>query len=139
MALPGSGPLSLGQIRDEQVTYGGFSSTYSLRQLSSNAGKTTPDSVSEFYGYSALTFTYYATWALDDPCDYNYLDIVLGSDGKYYIDSGGYTLVYDYSPASSWYEYLYYEPLFPANIYKEWVINAASTVFADGGNIASGC
>ena len=53
MALPSSGPLSISAIRDEEVNNGGFASSYSLRQLSSNAGKSTPDSISEFYGYSA--------------------------------------------------------------------------------------
>jgi len=53
MALPSSGPLSISAIRDEQVNNGGFASSYSLRQLSSNAGKSSPDSISEFYGYSA--------------------------------------------------------------------------------------
>ena len=53
MALPSSGPLSISQIRDEEVNNGGFASSYSLRQLSANAGKSTPDSISEFYGYAA--------------------------------------------------------------------------------------
>lgn len=53
MALQSSGAISISQIRNEQVNYGGFGSTYSLRSLSSNAGKGTPDSMSEFYGYSA--------------------------------------------------------------------------------------
>ena len=139
MALPGSGPLSIGEIRDEQVNYGGFSSTFSLRQLSSNAGFTTPDSVSEFYGYSALTFTYYANWLLDDPCYYNYLDIVYGSDGKYYVDSGGYTLMYDYSPGTTWYEFLYYDPWFAANVYNRWTIDGTSTTFTDDGLALSSC
>ena len=52
MPLPTSGPISISMIRDEQVA-GGFLSTYDLRQLSANAGFGTPDSMSEFYGYSA--------------------------------------------------------------------------------------
>lgn len=55
MALPTSGPLSISQIRNEEVNVGGMPSTYSLRQLSSQAGKGTPDSISEFYGYSAVS------------------------------------------------------------------------------------
>jgi hypothetical protein len=58
MALPSSGPLSISAIRNEEVNNGGFASSYSLRQLSSNAGKSTPDSISEFYGYSASTSYY---------------------------------------------------------------------------------
>ena len=48
MALPSSGPLSINNIRTEL----GISSG-SLRTLSSTAGKSTPDSISEFYGYSS--------------------------------------------------------------------------------------
>lgn len=48
MALPSSGPLSINDIRTEL----GISSG-SLRTLSSTAGKSTPDSISEFYGYSS--------------------------------------------------------------------------------------
>lgn len=55
MALPSSGQLSISQIRDEEVNNGGYASTYSLRQLSSNAGFSTPDSISEFYGYGLVT------------------------------------------------------------------------------------
>lgn len=62
MALQSSGAISISDIRNEQVNYGGFGSTYSLRALSSNAGKGTPDAMSEFYGYNASpspTCTYY--------------------------------------------------------------------------------
>jgi hypothetical protein len=100
----------------------------------------TPDAVSDFYGYSAaITYTYYANYALNDPCDFSYFDIYSGSDGKYYVDLGTYSLMYNYSPGSLWYEYLYYEPLFPADIYKEWEINSASTVLTDNGNVAVNC
>jgi hypothetical protein len=54
MPLPSSGPLSISQIRNEQVDVWGFPSTYSLRQLSANAGFSSPDAISEFYGYSAI-------------------------------------------------------------------------------------
>jgi hypothetical protein len=47
MALPSSGPLSLNQIGVELST-----TNYSLRAMSALAGKSTPDSISEFYGYS---------------------------------------------------------------------------------------
>ena len=50
MALPSSGPLSIGAIRTELGSGSG-----SLRTLSAAAGKSTPDSMSEFYGYSAFT------------------------------------------------------------------------------------
>ena len=48
MALPTSGPLSFTDIAGELS----FSSPYSLRSMSSTAGFSTPDAVSEFYGYS---------------------------------------------------------------------------------------
>jgi hypothetical protein len=66
MALPSSGPLSISAIRDEEVNNGGFASSYSLRQLSSNAGKSSPDSISEFYGYDASSIVQSGlTWWLD--------------------------------------------------------------------------
>ncbi len=46
MALPGSGAISISQIRANLNTGNG-----SLRFLSARAGKSTPDSMSEFYGY----------------------------------------------------------------------------------------
>jgi hypothetical protein len=66
MALQSSGAISISDIRNEQVNYGGFSSTYSLHTLSSNAGKGTPDAMSEFYSYSASPtpscYYYYTTY-----------------------------------------------------------------------------
>ena len=59
MALPGVGnSISISQIHNELG-----SSSYSLRTLSSEAGKSTPDAMSEFYGYSntvvvQIDFTY---------------------------------------------------------------------------------
>ena len=47
MALPVTGPISMSQIRAETC-----SSSGSLRALSALAGKTTADSMSEFYGYN---------------------------------------------------------------------------------------
>lgn len=50
MALPSAGnPLSFSQIKTE---LGAASTNVSLRSMSSTAGKSTPDAVSEFYGYS---------------------------------------------------------------------------------------
>jgi hypothetical protein len=66
MALPSSGPLSIGQIRNELVTSNG-----SLRFLSARAGKSAPDSISEFYGYQYPPgyITYYQnTGQLYDGC-----------------------------------------------------------------------
>jgi hypothetical protein len=50
MALPSAGnPLSFSQIRTELSA---ASTNVSLRSMSSTAGKSTPDAVSEFYGYT---------------------------------------------------------------------------------------
>lgn len=54
MALPTTGPLSLNDIRGELSA---SSSNVSLRGLSNTAGFTTPDSISEFYGYSSSITT----------------------------------------------------------------------------------
>jgi hypothetical protein len=54
MALPSSGPISGSQIGAEL----GVSAPYSLRSMSSLAGFSDPDAMSEFYGYSALTTVY---------------------------------------------------------------------------------
>lgn len=60
MALPSSGQISISQIRDELI---GNGSSYSLRQLSAWAGKSTPDAMSEFYGYSAV-MNLYIDWTV---------------------------------------------------------------------------
>lgn len=69
MALQSSGPISLSEIATEQ----GISTTnMSLRSMSATAGFSTPDAITEFYGYSA------------------------GSDSLYYYllqNSGGHSLV----------------------------------------------
>jgi len=49
MALQSSGAISISQIKSELG-----SSSNSLRGLSSAAGKSTPDAMSEFYGYTSL-------------------------------------------------------------------------------------
>ena len=70
MALPSSGPLSIDDIRTELG-----SSSGSLRTLSAAAGKSTPDAISEFYGYSSftpddgkyvVTVGYYGNWLSTD-------------------------------------------------------------------------
>jgi hypothetical protein len=56
MALQSSGSISISQIKSE---VGGSSS--SLRSLSNAAGKSAPDSMQEFYGYSHVTLTSYTS------------------------------------------------------------------------------
>lgn len=64
MALPSSGPLSISQIRAILGTSSG-----SLRYLSSLAGKSTPDAISEFYGYQNVTYYSFGPMAPYDPCN----------------------------------------------------------------------
>jgi len=52
MALQSSGPISINDIR---VELGQAQANSSLRSLSALAGKSTPDAMSEFYGFSAAT------------------------------------------------------------------------------------
>ena len=131
MALAASGQISINDIRNEIGTSDG-----SLRALSSLAGKSTPDSLSEFYSYDA--FSYYANWGAFDPCSYDYYDIYLRANGVYYkYISGVYTPMYDY--AEFWYEYLYYDSFFDGNVYKEWQINPTSTALTDNGDVFSPC
>jgi hypothetical protein len=52
MALPASGPISGSQIGTE---LGISTGPYSLRNMSASASFSSPDAMSEFYGYSALT------------------------------------------------------------------------------------
>jgi len=82
MALPSSGPLSIDNIRTELS-----SSSGSLRTLSSAAGKSTPDAISEFYGYSSFSSLPTSTYNLantlhfsiqaDDPACYSGTGTVL--------------------------------------------------------------
>ncbi len=85
MALPPSGPISISQIRTELG-----SSSGSLRALSSLAGFSTPDSMSEFYGYSsgstieydynASGFGYqFSTIVYNNNSDFNESSRVLGA------------------------------------------------------------
>jgi hypothetical protein len=55
MALPSSGALAISAIRNDQFNYSGYASTYSLRQLSANYSKTSPDAISEFYNTGLVT------------------------------------------------------------------------------------
>jgi hypothetical protein len=97
MALPSSGPLSISQIRNEEVNVGGLPSTYSLRQLSSQAGKSVPDSISEFYGYSPLVVNSATIWFNniqdgDPPYPYGYIDAGTACNNGGY--QGAYATIY---------------------------------------------
>jgi len=66
MPLQGSGAISISQIRTELIN---VNASYSLRTLSSAAGKTSPDAMSEFYGYSACppNGTFYTSFCQNNP------------------------------------------------------------------------
>jgi len=106
MALPSSGEISIGDIRTEIG-----SSSGSLRTLSSAAGKSTPDAMSEFYGYShvtltsfsssintsflnvcneSITVTYYHDGSFTYPTDGD--TVYSNSSGSSYLSSGHYKL-----------------------------------------------
>jgi hypothetical protein len=100
MALPVSGPLGIGAIRTELGSASG-----SLRTLSSLAGFSPPDAISEFYGYSPLPqyYSYYVATAIcyDNVCyesSYSPPDGLLSSTspldiGRYYPDASGYVFL----------------------------------------------
>lgn len=84
MALPSSGPLSINQIRNELNTSNG-----SLRFLSARAGKSTPDSISEFYGYQYPPA--YITFAISPGQLYDGCSMSMDSYGQWEgTDVGGY-------------------------------------------------
>jgi hypothetical protein len=101
MPLPSSGAISISQIRTELGTSSG-----SLRTLSSLAGFSTPDAMSEFYGYSnAVTIGIDAYVPYNLGC-YNYytfaaatvsaqaVNTTLSVNIYWYGDLGGYIAGY---------------------------------------------
>jgi hypothetical protein len=84
MALPGSGAISISQIRANLNTSNG-----SLRFLSARAGKTTPDSMSEFRGYQYPPA--YITYSQNVGSLYDGCCMVMDSYGQWEgTDVGGY-------------------------------------------------
>lgn len=68
MPLPSSGQISISQIRTELGTSNG-----SLRALSNLAGFSTPDAMSEFYNYSAVTTNFISYYVpISMACGTNY-------------------------------------------------------------------
>jgi hypothetical protein len=134
MPLPSSGQISINDIRNEIGTSNG-----SLGYLSDQAEFLPPDAMSDFYSYNAYSF-YAGGWALAGPCSYDYYDIYLRANGEYYGSNDGgssYTLMYSLN--ENWYEYLYYDFFFDANVYRWYSINSTSTVLTDEGNFLSSC
>ena len=136
MPLPVSGPLGLSDIALE---LGLSLSNVSLRSMSNTAGFTTPDAISEFYRYSAYTL-YALAWSSFGPCSFLYYDVYISGDGKYYVtNDGGSTFSLMYSVAEFWYEYLYYDPNFMADVFNAYSVNTTSTVINDDGLFLTNC
>ena len=94
MALPSSGTIKISQIRAELGTSSG-----SLRYLSSLAGFSTPDRMSDFYGYGATATIYVVVYS-----DYGYIQANIngvyqsalygyGNSATYTVNSGSTVLV----------------------------------------------
>ena len=92
MALQTSGSISISQIKAE---VGGTSS--SLRSLSNTAGKSAPDGMQEFYGYSGAP-------------TYNYNSNMQVGSGQYYS-----SIAYGYANNSSIHVFGTFGFLYPAN------------------------
>jgi len=83
MALPSSGPLSLNQIGVALST-----TNYSLRAMSALAGKSAPDSISEFYGYNPAPPSYYQYGSPFMLFDFSY-SAAYGNSGTQITDLSG--------------------------------------------------
>jgi hypothetical protein len=83
MPLPPSGQISINQIRTELGTSSG-----SLRTLSSLAGFSTPDAMSEFYGYSSGGTVTVINYDESSGATCSFTSAV--KNGSYYIGTGGY-------------------------------------------------
>lgn len=83
MALQSSGAISISQINAELN-----SGSYSLRTLSGEAGFSTPDAMSEFYGYTSSLFEYisgtvqYVSGTGRDSGDKYKVGLLLTGDGQ---------------------------------------------------------
>jgi hypothetical protein len=82
MALPTSGPLSISMIKAELG-----SSSNSLRTLSSLAGFSTPDAMSEFYGYSNAPTTSPVT--INNYMFVGTMELLVNLDSQGAVESGG--------------------------------------------------
>ena len=90
MALPPSGQISINQIRTELGTASG-----SLRTLSSLAGFSTPDRMSDFYGYSAAITVNWSASLFCATASYAFRKngSTVASGGGNVDDSGSFTCV----------------------------------------------
>lgn len=125
MPLPTSGQLSFSAIATE---LGLSLSNLSLRSMSNTAGFSTPDSMSEFYGYSNITYTPYDYLYDGDPCSSLYWLLYSGSDGKYYVNNGNYVLISSIS--GTWYQYSFYDDFMMTYVYNMYTSSNGNLVFS---------
>lgn len=129
MALPcPPSSISISQIRTELGTSSG-----SLRYLSSLAGFSTPDAMSEFRCYSNVTYNYYGTYFID-PCSPQ-RDIYRRSSDNLFFWYDGST--YNYIGGSYYYTYEYYDYYEMWYVYTIWYIGGSSIYVA--GSTQSWC
>ena len=133
MPVPSSGPLAFSVIAGVL----GIGTPYSLRDMSSTAGFSPPDSVSEFYGYSpGPTYTFYDYGYSFDPCEGSY-QLYEGSDGNWYRSfDGGAT--YIISTGEIYLAEGYYDWEFEQFVYFGYVLNSGPSL-SYWGNIYSYC
>jgi hypothetical protein len=133
MPLPSSGQISINDIRNEIGTSDGR-----LRTLSRDAGFSSPDAMSEFYGYDAYSL-YAFSWQPAGPCNYEYYSVYIRANGFYYgtLDNITYTLLYSLS--SNWFQLVGYNPFFMANIYDQYEVDSTSTEITYLGQFFSEC
>ena len=117
MALPSSGPISISQIKAELG-----SGSNSLRALSAAAGKSTPDAMSEFYGYSSVSYNYYGTY-FTDPCGVQRDIYRRTSDNVFFWYDGSN---YNYIGGNYYYTYEYYDYWEMWYVYTIWYIGGSS-------------
>lgn len=129
MALQGSGAISISQIRTELG-----SASNSLRTLSAAAGKSAPDSMSEFYGYTAYTppsivsntaGSWTGTGTSSDPY------IITQTSSAFSIDSGfiEYPFTDECCPFMEWlhWNYNYYTGATPGIRFRFRILEVANT------------
>ena len=127
MPLPSSGQISMGDINVElgrsrttantSLAGGSTPTAGSLFGLATSAvNKTAPHAISEFYGYSNITYTPFDYLYGGDPCSALYWLVYSGSDGKYYVNNGNYVLISLIS--GTWYQYSFYDDFMMAYVYN---------------------
>jgi len=105
--------------------------------MSSTAGFFTPDSVSEFYGYSpGPTYTFYDYGYTFDPCEGSY-ELYEGSDGNWYKSFNG-GASYILSTGDIFFTFGFYDFEYGQFVYYGYYLDFGLS-FSFWGNIESFC